>query len=159
MTRTKPNYIAAACGAAFLLCYLFLPLVKIVVLPITGWQLMQYSGVMIIPLVLGVAMTLSALLLSVPISIGAGGVTAVATLIMLLCGNSILANGNALGQLLNTTASQFVGMNVGMMIPVSIGFGGILCIVIAIAFVVVELAMGSQKPAPSEPVENPWPTL
>jgi hypothetical protein len=148
MNRTEKNWISFGCGTAYVLCYLFLPFYRAVIVPITGMTLMNYtSAIMVVPLVLGFLMMLSPLLLDARISVYIGGGSLLVTLILLFFGSAMIAGGGISGAAFNT-ASDLSGMNLGTLLSgvITPCVGGILCLLLCAGHLVFELTQGNRKP-------------
>jgi hypothetical protein len=147
MTRTKPNVFALGCAVAYTLLFCLLPFYRILTFGLSGWMVMQYvNPILCIPLALGILMVFASLILDARISIGAGALAFLVTFVLMLCGGAILTNGNALTALASSAVTQWLGLNVGALMPVSIGVGAILCILFSVGFVGAEIVVGMQKP-------------
>ena len=156
MTRSQQNWVALGFAAAYLVCLLFLPFYRVIVVCMSGLVLMQYGyAVMYLPLVLSLVMMLASVVLDVKISIGVGAITFLVTFVLLIAGNSVLMNGNALAALAGTAINQSVGMGITSMIPVSAGVGCILCLVLSAGFVAVEILLN--QPAKKTPTSSSSP--
>ena len=161
-TRQSPNYIATIFAIIFVVCYLFLPFVKFAFfIPVNGIQFMsKLNALMCIPLILGLLMLLSSLFLDPKLSIGIGSLTTVILLIMFLCSRSIVISGNGINQLLYLAGTDYGPFShIGEFVPVSIGIGGVLSIMLCLLFVFIEgfLPYGLQRRIKST-VGNEWPT-
>lgn len=153
LKREKQNWVAFGCGIAFILCYLFLPFYRVVMLPVTGMLLIQYINiVMVLPLLAGVMMMLAAILLHPKLSIGIGAGTLAIVFLLLLMGSTILTSGNGVAGL----AAALVGGQVLSMASlfVQVGIGAILCMVLCLAYIAVEIWMNSQKPVQVRPQDD-----
>jgi hypothetical protein len=157
MPRREPNYLALGCAVAFLLSFLFLPFYRIVVVSLNGWTLIQFYVVLSLPLIAGILMALSSVLMDVRVSIGIGAASLVLVFILLLTGRDILLSGNAIAGLAASYLSQSAGFNVAVVLPLSIGVGGIFDLLLAAGFITVEAVMSSRKaPAATEPDDIKW---
>ena len=146
MSRYEPNWPAFACGVAYVLAFLLLPVYNLL-LNITGFTALMFNFVTIIPLLLGITMAICALLLDPKISIGAAVVTLLGTLIFSLLGNAVLS-GNPLISMAISEVNEAAGMNITSMIPVRMGWGSVVCMMLCIAHIVLEVVLGSQKVKP-----------
>jgi hypothetical protein len=157
MPRREPNYIALGCAAAFLLSFLFLPFYRVVVVSLNGWTLLQFYVIFSLPLIAGILMALSSVLMDVRVSIGIGAASLVLVFILLLTGRDILLSGNAIAGLAASYLSQSAGFNIAAVLPLSIGVGGIFDILLAAGFITVEAVMSSRKASPSsKPDDLEW---
>jgi hypothetical protein len=157
MLRREPNYISLGCAVAFVLSFLFLPFYQIVIVTLNGWTLIQYYAILCLPLIAGILMALSSVLIDVKISIGIGVASLALVFILLLTGRDILLSGNAIVGLASTYLTQGIGVNVSAILPLGIGIGGIFSLLLAVCFIVAEAVMNSRKaPAPSEPDDIKW---
>jgi len=154
--RDQPNLIALGCAIAFLLSAMFLPFYQILTFGLNGWTLMQYNAIMCLPLVMGVLMALASALFDVRVSIGTGIASLVVVFILMLVGRSLLLNGNAVASLLTSTVSQTIGFNLSAALPLTIGIGGILSILFAVVFIVVEVLMASPRPNRQPVDKSDW---
>lgn len=142
--RTSPNWFAMSCGLAYVLCYLFLPFYSIYVLHIPGTEAIVGNPLMILPVILGIAMAISAVLLPVLVSLVLGGVSFVLTLIFALTGHQTLSSLQLL-----SSGVDFLGSLAGVqgsipVLRVSVGYGAILCMVLIIAYFLLELFLGQR---------------
>ncbi|MCE5343424.1 MAG: hypothetical protein LLF96_07570 [Eubacteriales bacterium] len=147
--RKEPDYIALACAVGYLLCFLFLPFYQITFLGFSGWQLMQYSIILCLPLIAGVLMALGCLLFDARVSIGIGAASLLVLFILLLTGKSILLNGNALTGMAASLLNGGLGFNITSALPLSMGIGGIFAILLAVGFIVAEVLYSTRKAEPS----------
>jgi len=158
MTRSNQNWFALACAAAYIVCFLLLPFYRIVVVGVTGWMMLLLGyPIMYLPLLLGIAMAVGALVLDVRVSMGIGGACTLATFLLMVLGRDVLLSGNALAALGVSALNESVGANVTQFLPVSAGLGAILCLLLCAGFIVLELVLGQQSAAKRRPVtvENP----
>lgn len=161
LTRSAPNWISLGIALAFVMCFLFLPFVKVVgLLPLSGLTLMaDVNAIMCLPLIAGVLMMLSAMFFDVRISAGIGGLSAVLTLVLLLCSNSIMV-GADISRMVGDMAKQYIGYNINGLLAPRAGLGCIFCIALAVIFVIVELLMANGIRRSSSPLnQNPWTDL
>ena len=161
LLRSAPNWISLGIALVFILCYLFLPFVKVMaLLPLTGMTMMaNVNAIMCLPIVAGVLMILGALLFNEKISAIIGGVSAVLVLVLLLCSNSIMLGAN-LSNIVGDLAQQYIGYNISGLLAPRAGLGCIFCLALAIIFVLVELLMANGMRRPSRHIsENPWTNL
>ena len=161
MIRTKKNWIAFGCALMYLVCFLFLPFYSIVTFGLSGSMLMMLGyAVMYIPLILAILSATASVVFSQMVSIVVDAVTLVATLVMLIAGRSVIMSGNALVALGSNLVSQQAGANVTQYIPVSAGIGCILCLILAVAMIVVEVIFGADvsrvEPSPDPFIEEYW---
>ncbi|MBE5779810.1 MAG: hypothetical protein E7331_10845 [Clostridiales bacterium] len=160
--RHSPNYIAAVCAVLFIVCFLFLPFIKIAVFPISGFTFMcKVNALMCIPLVLGILMVISSLMLDRKVSIGVGAVTAVTLLILFLCSRSIILSGNGLGQLISLVRVNYDTVSqLGEFVRVPLGVGGVLSILLCLVFIFVEIFLADGIRTRARNTDgNIWPTL
>lgn len=140
--KTKPMHLAAAgCAVAYILIYLFLPFVA---LPIMGLglaakDLLQVSFWMILPLIAGCAIAVSALTLPQNIAVGISAVSASIPLIMFfivrdeilrLAGS--LANAalstNTASVLVSTVGTNMLTVGIAIILDVLLGVAAaVLC--------------------------------
>lgn len=161
MLRTSPNWISLGIALAFILCFLFLPFVKVVgLLPLTGMSLMtDVNAIMCLPLIAGALMVLASLLLNEKLSAVIGGATAVLVLVLLLCSGSMMG-GADIASLVGEIAQQYIGFDITGFLAPKGSLGCIFCIALACLFAVVELVMANGISRPSTPIsQNPWPDL
>lgn len=143
MQRSNPNWIAASCGLLYILAFLFLPIYSAIagIGSLIGITLVPLAPILLILLFFGIAMILSALLLPPVISMCVGGASAIAALVFCFLGKNVIGQQNLVGSVLRWGADL-----VGSIVPVfSAGLGLYACMIIAIAFIVIELVMGNQK--------------
>lgn len=135
----RPNWFAAACGLAYVLCFLFLPVYNFIT-PYRGTLLLSIAPVVIVLLVCGLLMIVSSLLLDKRISIGVGAVSAVLTLIFGLLGKQVLPLSDLTG-VVDQGLNNLLGfdMNVGSFMNVRMGYGMIFCLLICVAHIVLEI--------------------
>ena len=139
MRRASPNWIAAGCGVAYLLCFLFLPFYRLIfVVRIKGYLLMSIAPAMALMLLPGILMSLSGLFLDKRIGLGVSGASFLITLIVLACGESVLPINEALRLAGNSTDSVLTTLT---SLSVSMGYGGVICLLLCVADFVVELLM------------------
>ncbi len=159
MIRKRPNWIALGFALLYLLCLIFLPIysLKIDTQPsfsISGATLMLFGYALIyLPLALALVMAVASIVLDPKVSIGVAAVTAVVNLVMMLTGKGILTTGAEFSTLVWNLMS--FSTNTGSyLITVGTGIGSILCIIVAIGFIVIEVLFGQRrsKPAPVPPV-------
>ena len=144
--KNGPDFIALGAAVVYTLCFCLLPFYRILVVNLNGWNIMQYiNPILCLPLVLGLLMCVSSFVIDERISAGLGTLTFVVTLVLALTGGSILLNGNGLTQMLGSAASQYIGMNVGSMLPISLGVGAVLCLVLSAIFAGAEFYMATKK--------------
>lgn len=161
LMRTAPNWISLGIALAFILCFLFLPFVKVLgLLPFSGMTLMvDVNAIMCLPLVVGVLMMLSAMFFDAKISACIGGFSAVLVLVLLLCSNDIMV-GADINRMLGDMAKQYIGYNISGLLTPRAGLGCIFCIALAVIFVIVELLMANGIRRSSSPLnQNPWTDL
>ncbi len=137
MTKDTPNWFAAACGLAYILCFLFLPVYKCF-LKLSGVTLLGIAPALLALLLCGLAMVVGGLLLDKRISIGIGGVSALLTMIYGVLGNSVLPL---------RYIDQLTGSALGQYVPVSMEIGLLRCIVLSIAHCVLEALLGDARRA------------
>lgn len=130
MFDKEPNWFAAACGGAYIASFLFLPVYTCaVVLPFKGLVLMAVAPVTVLLILLGLAMIASAIIVERKVSIGVGAVCMLITLLFGMLGSSVIP----------------VDIISGVRVPVSMGWGLVLCIVLCIAYCVLELLIGNTR--------------
>jgi hypothetical protein len=151
--RKNADYAALACAVGYLLCFLFLPFYQITVLGFSGLQLMQYSAILCLPLIMGALMALSCMLFPPRVSMGFGGAALLMIFILLLTGRSILLNGNALTSLASSLLTSGLGFDISSALPVGLGIGGIFAILLAVCYIVAVVVSATSKAAivPPEP--------
>ena len=139
MSRSKPNWFAFACGVAYLVCFLFLPVFR-VIMPgftygIVGIAAMFKSPLVLVLLLCGIAMCLSPILLEQRLSMGVGAVSAVLTLIVGCMSNQVVSSGE---QLAVWIARQLdIGLDVTIFFHVVMGSGLVLGLLLSIAHAVL----------------------
>ena len=142
MIRREPNWVALVIGAVYTVCFLFLPFCGIVGLPVNGLKMISVSAVMILPLVLGLLLMLSAFLFNEKLSIAMGAVVFIATLVLVLCCGSLVAHSSMLPQgLVPSYLSSYASL------IVTTGIGAILCLLLAVGFAVAEFLMTNHRPS------------
>ena len=154
MRRSSPNWIAVGCGLAYLLCFLFLPFYHLVfVLRVRGAMLMTLVPGTVLMLLPGISMSLSGLFFDKKIGMAISGASFVITLIVLACGASVLPINEALRMAGNASGST---INALTSLSVSMGLGGILCLLLCIADFVAELLLDTGGPSTHyDPVDRP----
>ena len=155
MTKSTLKIIAVCCCAAFLLCYLFLPLIaiKLVGIGATSMQLMSLSAICILPIIAAIAMCVCSFVLD---GKTAGIVNIIGAFTPLIA--YLVVNGQ-LGSLLSSAGSSAsnaldIGFNLGSLggtaasALLTIGSGAIISIILGIgAAVCCFLSENAQKPA------------
>ncbi len=143
MTRKSPNFVALGFALMYLVCLIFLPVYTVLVVSISGMTMMQFGYALIyLPVVLALAMAVSCMVLDRKVSIAVGAMTAVVNVVFLVAGNGILTSGSSWALLAGNVMTNATGANVMQMIPVAPGVGCILCVVLALGFIVVEVLLG-----------------
>lgn len=140
MGNRRPNWYAAACGLAYMICFLLLPVYSIAfVVKFPGKDLLSVAPAVVVLLVCGLAMALSSILIDRKISMGVGVACAVITLLFGLLGSTVLPVGTITG-LMNQGINSLLGTdwNVGGLVKVSMGFGLIICLILCILHVALE---------------------
>ena len=154
MRRSSPNRLAVGCGVAYLLCFLFLPFYNLAfVLRVRGTMLMTLAPGTVLMLLPGLFMSLSGLFFDKKTGMGISGAAFVMTLSVLVCGASVLPvneglriAGNASGTAINALPS----------LSVSMGAGGILCLLSCIADFVAKLLLDTGASyAHDDPADRP----
>lgn len=146
MSRYDPNWIAFGCGIAYILAFLFLPVYTLLA-NITGLTVLLLNFAAIVPLLLGVAMALCALLINPKISIGVACAVLVGTLIFSLLGNSVLMS-TPLVAMVSEAVGSSVFQTVASYIPVRMGWGSIVCMLLCLAHIAAEILVGTQRVKP-----------
>ena len=157
MMSRRPNWYAAACGLAYIVCFLLLPVYTVsYVLPLRGMDMLSVAPVLVIMMACGLAMALSALLLEKKISMGVGVGCAVITLLFGVLGKQVLPVSTMTG-LVDQGIAELTGLNlsVGGFVTVAMGFGAILCLLLCVAHIVLELLLEG-GPRYRKPQENLW---
>ena len=156
MVRSNQNWFALGSAVLYLICFLFLPFYHVIVIGMSGMVLMQYGyAIMYLPLALALLMAVSALIFDPRVSIGVGILSALATSLLMIMGRSVLLTGNALTALASNTITQSAGVNLTALLPVAPGVGGIVCIVLCAAFIVLEVLLNSQRRKAPRVASNP----
>lgn len=147
MTKRNPNWFSAACGLAYCVCFLFMTVYKVPLWSFTGAELLSETPLLILLLVCGLAMIISAIALDHIISIGIGAGSALITLIFGLLGKHVLPVG-AITSSIDQNLYSLLGtdVNVGGFVSVKMGVGLIICLLLCIAHIVLEVLMGQRKP-------------
>jgi hypothetical protein len=145
--RKNADYAALACAVGYMLCFLFLPFYQITVLGFSGWQLMQYSALLCLPLITGTLMALSCMLFPPRVSMGIGGASVLVIFILLLTGKSILLEGNALTSLASSLLSSGLGFDISSAMPLGMGIGGIFAVLLAVCYIVAVVVSATTKAA------------
>ncbi len=124
MFDKEPNWFAAGAGVAYVLAFLFAPMYTCIgLVPFTGMALLERAPVVVFLLICGLLMIASGLLVEWRISLGLGAGCTLLTLIFALTGTSVVANG----------------------LPTKMSYGAVLCIVLCVAYCVLELMMGNVR--------------
>lgn len=124
MFDKEPNWFAAGAGVAYVLAFLFMPLYTCIgLVPFTGMALLERAPVVVFLLICGLLMIASSLLVEWKISLGIGAGSTLLTLIFGLVGSSVVSNG----------------------LPTEMGYGAVICIVLGVAYCVLELVMGNVR--------------
>ena len=157
--RGNPNYIAAACGAAAVLSYLFLPLFNAGVpliggLALNGWAIIGYVPLAILPLLLLIGIVIASLLVEERAAAIYDGVVAAIILLVMLAARGMIAS--SLAQALAEGSSEFRDIAAGLLrYGFRVGAGLIVCLIAAAAACVLEILLNNRKPAPP-PTPDPW---
>lgn len=132
MGRRNPNWIGLAFSLLYLICFLFLPFLQVDMLGITGLTLLKFGyGIMYIPLVLAITMAFSSVAMNKQISIIIGVVSFLITLVMTMTGQPILLSGKIMDVIARGGAIR----------AISIGIGGILCMILMASHIAAEFFM------------------
>lgn len=140
MTRKEPNWYAAACGAVYIVSFLFLSVYKTGYESYSGVSLLDDSPVLLILLACGVAMCAGAVFLEQIISLCIGAGSALITLIFGFLGLHMIPTGTLI-----QVAGDFVEAFVGKPVSVDMGLGMVLCLLLSIAHAVLELVLSQRK--------------
>lgn len=166
--RTSPNFFSAACGLAYVLCFLLLPFARIALFfPAPGLLFIKVNPLMYIPIILGVMMLIAAFVFDKKVNMLIGGVTALITIIMLACAQLIFVNGsiNVVLPLIEVILGRSVGetSSISMLsnaIPFRAGLGGVFCILLCVLYVVLECVLSDDVRRVSQTkANNPWPSV
>lgn len=147
MSRKEPNWYAAACGLAYCVCFLVLPIYKMSITfvssPVNGFELIGNNPATLLMLLFGVAMIVSSILMENIISVGVGAVSAVATLIFGCMGNHMVTSSTKWAAWI---AEQFGNsVNFSVFVNMNMSYGLILCLLLCIAHVALELLLGQRR--------------
>lgn len=130
MFDKEPNWFAAICGGAYIASFLFLPVYTcVLLLPFKGLLLLSIAPVTVLLILLGLVMIASAILVERKISIGVGAACMLITLLFGMLGSSVLP-------------LDVIG---GVRVPVSMGWGMVLCVVLCVVYCVLELLIGNTR--------------
>ncbi len=161
MIRDQQNWIALGCSVVVLLCFLFLPFYRVVVVGINGLMLLQYGyGVMYLPLLGAILMGFASVVIKPYVSVWIGAASFLVYFLLLLLGRDVLLGGNALASMAAGALNTGIGANVATLIPVSAGVGCIVNLVLIAGFVAAELLLNSPKRSKpivtDDPLEDPF---
>lgn len=139
MTRSKQNWISAACGLVYILCYLFLGFYNVAFYPLTGKILIKLNAIMSLPLIIGVLLIVAPIVLEPKISLIIGLASLGVTLLMMLLGGTILG-----AQLSSIIGSGSIGSLASSFLTPD--FGSILCLILCMIHLVFEYSQNNNKP-------------
>lgn len=152
-SRTRVNGVSAAFSVAMILTYLFAPYYSIALsgFSISGFHLIGLSPLTILPVLLGIVMTLGACLFPPIVAIIVEALTTVSLLVFMFVGNVIASSfvGSALklppewGIALNTSQS--------LLPRIQPGWGAVVALILCIVALVIDiLANVSGRSEPSQ---------
>ena len=149
--RDNPNWIAFGCAVAYILCFLFLPFYHVLLYRVSGWSFIGQNAVMAVPLILGMLMALSSVLLEAKISVGIASVTAIATFVLMLTAHNLLLPTVILQHNITSLVSQSYNLLTdSLVLHATVGAGAILSLLSAIGMLAAELllsAPSAKRPA------------
>lgn len=138
MMNRRPNWYAASCGIAYMVCFLLLPVYTIAYVgSVSGLRLLFKAPAVLILLLCGMAMIAGSLLLDRRISIGIGAGSAVITLLYGMLGSHVLPMG---------VIADLIARSTNRLFRLDMGLGLILCLLLCVAHAVLEVLLEGRRP-------------